>query len=228
MPFDLLDTAMESCKPDTVALLKDQSRRRFFEKGSALYKQRDPSDCIYIIVEGCVIVERTNPSGDVTSFRIATRGDYLGHRSYFADEQRSTAPRTIIDTHALWIPVSALAQALEHDLAVWRLFARELAQDDGPRLGAVIRSHRVPGIVRLAYLLHHLEGRSREVNGTRERSLMPFAQSDLANMLDLRNETVSRLVHQLQDLGVISVESNPRRIVIADREALAKIIARHL
>jgi len=229
MASSRLDTALEGCKSETIALLKEHSRLRLFEKGSSLYEQFDPSDCIYVIVDGCAIVERTNPSGDTTSFRIATAGDYLGHRSYFAGEPRSTAPRSIMDTHALHIPGSVVAQALEQDLGLYRLFTRELASDDGPRLGAVIRSNRVLGLVRLAFLLHHLEERLARSNGEMDDAeRIPFTQNDLANMLDLRTETVSRLVHQLQDAGMISVESNPRRIVVTDRAALTEVISEYL
>lgn len=229
MPCDLIDKAMGGFRADAVALLQEQSRLCQFERGSSLYNQLDPSDSIYIVSSGCVIVERTNQSGDVTSYRIATRGDYLGHRSYFARESRSTAPRSITETQALRIPGAALDQAIELDPAISLYFARELARDDGPRLGAVLRSNRLLGIVRLAYLLHHLHERLEgEKTAAANIVRMPFTQNDLANMLDLRNETVSRLIHQLQDMGVLDFEQSPRRIVITDRAALTDIIRDYL
>jgi len=227
MHNNFLNKAMDDCSSGTIALLKDQSRLCIFKKGAFLYNQFDPSDCIYVIMDGCVIVERTNRSGDTTSYRIATRGDYLGHRSYFAREPRSTAPRSMTDTHALRIPGAALAQATEMDPVVSLLFARELTRDDGPRLGAVIRSNRVLGITRLAYLLYHLHERLASDNAA-DTVQLPFTQNDLANMLDLRKETISRLMHELQDLGVLRIVANPRRIVITDHAALTEIIHQDL
>lgn len=229
MASDLLDIVLDGFGTEAVALLKSQSAPCRFRRGTALYRQSEPADSIFVIESGSIIVERMSPAGDITSYRIALRGDYLGHRSHFAGERRSTTPRCITDTRAIRIPGAALTQAIALDPAISLHFAAELARDDGPKLGAVLRSTRVLGIVRLAYLLHYLHDRLTPQHGAGSAAVyMPFTQNDLANMLDLRYETVSRLIHQLQDEGVVDFATAPRRIVITDRTGLREIIKDYL
>ena len=229
MHSDLLETAMAGCNADAIAHLMGEVRQCIFDKGDTLYGQNDAADCIYLIVEGCIIVERTNVTGDVTSYRIASRGDFLGHRSYFAGEPRATAPRCMTPVVALYLPGTAVDHAAHMDPEIGLHLARELARDDGPRLGAVVRSHRILGMIRLAYLLHHLDKKVPGMNGAGSNDeRLPFNQHDLANMLDLRNETISRLLHQLQDMGVLSVTTNPRGVEITDRAALTELIEEFL
>ena len=229
MQSDLLESAMQGCDGKAVAHLLGEMRQRVFDKGDTLYSQNDAADCIYLVVEGCIIVERTNVTGDITSYRIASRGDFLGHRSYFAQEPRATAPRCMTPVVALFIPGAAVDHAVHMDPEVGIMLAREIARDDGPRLGAVVRSHRILGLVRLAFLLHHLDQKVPGMNGAGSNdSRLPFNQHDLANMLDLRNETISRLLHQLQDMGVLSVTTNPRGVEITDRAALTGLIQEYL
>ena len=229
MPRDLLEAAMGGCDVRAVELLRERARLCVFDKADTLYSQGDPSTSIYLILDGCIIVERTSVSGDITSYRIVARGDFLGHRSFFAGESRSTTPRCITPSRAYHISRTALDEAIAVDGTVSLHLARELARDDGPRLGAVVRSQRIVGIVRLAYLLLHLHDKLAPENGLSTDSVqMPFNQHDLANMLDVRNETISRLLHQLQDMGVVTVLSNPRRIAIIDRPALNDFISDYL
>ncbi|MBK0400456.1 Crp/Fnr family transcriptional regulator [Limibaculum sp. M0105] len=224
MSSDVLGAVMGEIRAEALALLRERSVTCRFPKGATLYSQSDPADCIFVIEQGCVIVERMSASGDVTSYRIALRGDVLGHRSYFAGEHRSTAPRCITDTVAVKVPAAALAEAMSRDPGIGLRFARALARDDGPKLGAMLRGNRTLGIVRLACLLHYLHARLAGEPAVGTGGDMPFTQNDLANMLGLRYETVSRLIHQLQDRAVIDVASSPRRIVIKDHAALLEII----
>lgn len=235
MHSDILDKLTATFPPAAAEVIRAGATRRIYPRKSIIYHQDAPTDGIHLMAAGCVMLEWISASGDVVGYRVATRGDFVGHRSYFAEEPRSATARTVTDTETLFIAGKTLKHAIEADPRVCCQFAREVGRDAGPQLSRVLRNHKIPSLARLAYMLDHLSRKlaRRTVNGEGKRDLdgwtpFPLTQQDLAHLLDIRNETVSRLIREMEERGILYFENRPRRVAIPNREGITALFREYV
>lgn len=225
---DLLADVGEDAAPVIDRLAPRASMVRA-QRNDVLYSQGDPPDGIFVIAHGAALLEWSRLSGIVVGFRLAVAGDNFGARSFCADEARSANARAVRDTLAVILPRSALEEALNSEPRLWRPLARIVARDAGPRLSKIVRNARIPMRARLAYLLDYLEERlAGQIATPVGHHDSPLKQRDLAHLLDVADETVSRGLHSLEGEGLITTDSDTGGITIADRERLVTLFDRYL
>jgi len=81
---------------------------------------------------------------------------------------------------------------------------------------------KMPAEARLASLIHTLSQRFEERGFSRSEFHLSMSRNDIANMLGLAVETVSRLFTHFQEDGIMEVERKHIRIV--DHDKLVKLI----
>ena len=100
MPVDLSQVEIfRELPPDSVTRLGMLSRARTFSAGSALVREGDPSDCLYVIVRGRVRVEgpRSDPTKAVGSAELGP-GQVVGASGLLDGE---SYPSTVTATEAV-------------------------------------------------------------------------------------------------------------------------------
>lgn len=119
----------------------------------------------------------------------------------------------------LQFPRRAIDRLMHEDAGV----ALEIKDAMGKSLAAIqqrlVLLCKMPAKERVAWLLLHVADRTVEDAKAID---LPMPRSDIADYLGLANETVSRVITELKDAGLISTDG-PRRIVFRDREALEDI-----
>ncbi len=100
-----------------------------FKKGITIFKQGDPSDAMYILRSGAVIV---NTKKEKHTFHSElNRGDFFGDMALLSDQPRTTTVKTTLDTTVFKLEKKDFIQLLKKNrhigLYLSRLYARRLS-----------------------------------------------------------------------------------------------------
>lgn len=162
-----------------------------------IYRRGQPGQAVYTVRSGVVRFERITEGGDRRIVRLAGRGDLIGQeaflRSPYEDDALACTPVELCR-----IPVTLLDDLGEEQRRLLRELMRrwQLALDEATRWSADLRAG--PSRRRLLKLLVVLE---RHAN---ERGLIWLPTRELmGDMLDITEETASRIVSQLRRDGVL-------------------------
>lgn len=199
------------------------------QRNEAFHQQGEASSGVHIVAHGAVLLEWRRRNGVAIAFRLAVAGDSFGARSFCADEPHSATARALRDTLAVHVSVAELQEALRQEPRLWQSLARMVARDAGPQLAKIIRNARIPARARLAYLLGYLDDRlDQHLSQPVGHPHSPLKQRDLAHLLDVTDETISRTIHALELDGLLRVHARHGGLCIMRRGALEREFAEYL
>lgn len=162
-----------------------------------IYRRGHPGQAVYTIRSGLVRFERVTESGDRRVVRLAGRGDLIGQEAFlraaYEDDALACTPVELCR-----IPVTLLDDLGEEQRNLLRELMRrwQLALEAATRWSAELRAG--PSRQRLLRLLVVLQ---RHVN---EHGQIWLPTRELmGDMLDITEETASRIVSQLRREGVL-------------------------
>lgn len=186
-------------------------------RGQTLFFEGDAAEHFYEVVSGTVRCCRLVADGRRTILRFAGLGSFLGigcveRYGYTAE----AVTDVVVRGHRLSGLEAAMADA---DLRARVLAA--LREELAATRSQMMLLGRMSAAERLAAFLVGYAARGPRADGCIE---LPMTRSDVADHLGLTVETVSRKLHELDDLGLIRIETPSRiRILEPDRiEAIAE------
>ncbi|MGF3023297.1 Crp/Fnr family transcriptional regulator [Methylobacterium aquaticum] len=200
--------------------LEALSQHLTLDKGQALFRQDEPGDAVYNVIEGSLRLTRLLPDGRRHIMGFALPGDFLG---------LALAERHAVSAEALG-PVltcrfgredfAALLEAKPHLLR--SLHARTgaelmLAQDQMLLLGRRTAEEKV-----VAFLLG-LRNRYARTGRSSVTVELPMGRQDMADHLGLTIETVSRMLTRLDRAHLILIV--PGGVRLLDVERLERLAA---
>lgn len=206
--FGLLDTAHQTRLLEQVALLPAT-------KGQTVLPAGEPVQGWYAVLHGLVKLQTEAADGKRSAFIGVPDGEWFGEGSALKGEARRYAVVALRDSCLMCLPRSIFDELQRHNLA----FNQYLVQHLNMRLGqamALIEASRIRAPEhRVALYLSRLFWR-----GTRRLYL---TQEELGTLVGLSRQTVNRVLRQLADLGIVSIEMG--RVAILDDTALHRYLA---
>lgn len=196
-------------------------RRRPIEKGEHLYRAGENFDAIYALRSGSFKTFVTHPNGEEQVMGFKLPGDLLGLSAINA-EHYTTSARALETSSVCEIPFTQLEElctripGLQHH--IMGMMSKEIQEEHEK----VALCTRIPAEGRLASILLTLSDRFLRRGYSPTEFNLSMSRSDIANMLGMAVETVSRLFTQFQENGLLEV--NRKHVVLKDREALAKLV----
>lgn len=173
---------------------------------------------LYVVRSGSLKCQKTLEDGYEQVLSLALTGDLLGFESLHGARQRPYSAIALEDC-----TVYALAIAELHDLAL-----RAPALDDALRAGLSRQLARAADIAelmaavssdaRLARFLLRLSARMADAGQSARRLRLRLGRRDIASLLGVAHETVSRSFSTLADAGLLRVEN--REVELLDLDAL--------
>lgn len=206
------------------------------DRDELAYRQGDRPLGLYQVRDGVLLLEFHDAHGNTTAFGVVTAGQFFGYRSYFAGTPHMATARAVTPSTVLLVPGAGVEAFLRAGGEVaTRFLLRLVARDPGPLLAPLLRSPYLPARLRVAYCIMHFAparpapdprpGLRRDGsgggNGDAEPPLvfrLPIGRVDLAAMVALRPETLSRVVTQLGRDGGIQLDD--REVRVADPSAV--------
>jgi CRP/FNR family cyclic AMP-dependent transcriptional regulator len=217
---DLLDgldlfTSLSDEEVDSLARKVDTVT---WEAGTLVFSEGDPGDSCYVIHSGQVKLVRRLADGQPIALAQVGQGGIVGELALFAGGRRSATMQAIEQTEAVAISREDLMGILRGnaDAAVsMAVHVAGLLQKAEDRLFATSTS-TVNGRI-LAALLAQVEARQARHPGEGDVELVG-SPTDLARLAGAPKDAATRLLHWLENEGVISLKRG--RIIVRSPAAL--------
>ncbi len=205
----------ECIEDELVARLADASQLKQTRRGEILFLQGDRSSELYIVAAGRVRLYRTSPEGAEKTLAVLNDGDVFGDLSAIDGLGRSAAAEAMTDSQVVQVRARPFMMCVEGSptLAV-RLIKRlaEMLRETDESLD----------------LLAFADARTRIASALLKSStqfgrVTELTHRDIAAIASTARETVSRVIADLIDAGVLGVDG--RDYCILDLQALRDMAA---
>ncbi len=209
---DLQDKEFEAFKASRIS--------NVYKKRQVVFYEGHLPHGVFIVCRGRVKVYKSDHKGHQLTMRIAGPGDLLGYRALVARQPYTATAEALDDAALSYVDETAFRSLLEkHSLLALKLMAH-LAEDvrlaeDKARDMAMKSSHE--RLAELLLVLHATHGGKDKAAGT---LTVPFTRLDLAELTGLAQETVIRLLAEMEEKKVIA--SRGRTITILNQKALER------
>lgn len=213
LPMGLEDNDLD--RLDTVI-----KRRQSVDKNSFLFRIGEPLKSIYAIRSGSFKAYLTNPDGTEQIVGFSLPGELLGMDG-IGDEVHTCTAKALETSNVCEIPFERLESLardipnLQHQL--FRLMSKEIQQDQN----LMLLLAQMPADTRLASFLLGLSERLNKRGYAANEFNLSMSRGDIANMLGMAVETISRLLSHFQTDGLLKVER--KHITIINIEGLRKL-----
>lgn len=191
-------------------------RLRRLERGETLFRTGDPCEAFFVTLMGQVKLFAISPSGQEKVIEIVGPGQSFAEALMFLGKPCMVNAQALADTALLEVQRQPILDELERDsrLALRMLagLSRRLHGLVSDVQGYALRSgaQRVIG-----YLLNdHQDDQGGALTVT-----LPVSKATVASRLSITPEYFSRLLHELEDAGLIEIDKRNIRILDARRLA---------
>ena len=100
-------------KKAELSRVMEKIQAKEFSRGTAICKEGEPGDSIFIISHGKVGIFRHNKSGGKISLNVLKEGDFFGEFGFFAEAKRQATVEALEDTTALEIAKQDLQEIIQ-------------------------------------------------------------------------------------------------------------------
>lgn len=191
------------------------------ERGVMLFAAGDRCDAFHLVVTGHLKIYTVADNGAEKVFELAGPGQAIGELCVFNQELRSLNAQALTAALLLRVPRTALTELVMHEPA----FALRMLAGASQRMQGLLRDVESyclhSGLRRVVgYLLeHHTPPRVRAQRPGPLTVSLPVSKAAIAARLSLTPEYFSRVLRELEEAGLITVDK--RDIHILDTQRLA-------
>lgn len=196
---------------------------RTYGAGHGLYEQGDAFAGLYRIESGLVGLRKVDENGATILVGLLGAGDFVGYGPLLVEGDHPTSAEVLQPTQIAFVDAKT-TRALARDMptflpALFRQAIRDLShlEDRYMQMGTE------PAHTRLARLLLTLREHAarRGTSGTTAFQL-PILNKDMADLIGIRPETLSRAIAQLRSSGVAEVRG--RMVHLPNPSKLARMV----
>lgn len=200
-------------------LLKSADRIVKMEKGSYLFREGQPANEMYIILSGKVQISKMNAEGRELYLRLCNYNDIVGELTLFTQDPKYLFNARIVeDGEAAALNITDLENALFNNSKIAHEFLKWM-NDHIRKTVTKFRDLVLNG--KKGALYSTLIRLSNSYGIEREDGIyinVPLTNQDLANYCGTARESISRMLSDLRDEGIISIDR--KKIIVHDIQFL--------
>lgn len=187
-------------------------------KNGVLFWEAEPHEYHYFLIEGMIAIYAVDRAGRKKSIDFYTPGSFIGYQFLRDNNLPMTTAQAQVDSVVISIPKASFFKTLHAspdfaDAVVKYLFGMlSMQTQEVINASFYVASQRVP------LLLLDL---ARDLAPDQDEILLPYGNSDIAEMLGVSRNSVTTSISRLQAQGVIEKHRNSIRII--DMEKLDEI-----
>lgn len=200
-----------------LAALNGLGRKQRLERGQALSWAGDESLSCGMLISGMLKLSAATAGGREQIVGLLYPSDFVGR--LYAEDRAEVTVSALTDVELCLFPRPSFEQFLsEHADMERRLFRAALAALDDARARMLMLARR-SAEERIAGFLLEMADRFAPEDGEGEAFDLPLSRGQIADVLGLTIETVSRQLTRLKSAGVIRLKG-ARAMAVTDRDAL--------
>jgi CRP/FNR family transcriptional regulator len=222
---DYGDVQEQECR-ELLAILRDMgvaSADRVYQPGDAIYSEGEYGDALYVLVSGVVKLFRPYSGSKEATLRLLKPWDIFGHLAFAGEAKQRAYAEAVTECKVTKVPKIFIERAVRREpraaLKMMTLLELRLVQYEELVKCLLPRETEV----RLANLLPILARKFGEgsEDGRFVTIDLRLTHQDLAAMVASTRESVTKVLNDMRNRGVIEVEAG--RITLKDYGALAKL-----
>lgn len=195
--------------PEEIQHFNENAICRTYEAGEAIFYEEDDCKGLYLVKSGLVGVRKVDAEGGHVLLRLANPGDTLGYRPLLAGEKHRAGAEVLKTATVCFLPKIAMRHLLISNPELGAGFLQRTAQALGAADDRFFKTVTLPARIRFIHLLMIMRERCGRI--VEDGSLymeLPLTRRDIASMLGIRAESLSRLVHEIEAEGLIHFSGN--------------------
>lgn len=206
--------------PEDIAWLEGHSRMRKLKRGEPIYLPSQSADGVVLVASGRVKICHATPEGKQSIIDFIDAGEIFGELALLDSQQRDEYAETAEKTTLVMIPKREM-QALIRKyprivLGVTKLIGLRRQKVERRLRNLLFRSNRE----RVIHLLMELSEKYGEKTSEGIGLKIRLSHQEMAGVIGSTRETVTVVLGQLQNEGLLSIAR--RKIIIKDLAKLAK------
>lgn len=189
------------CELDSV----DRSKRMITcEPGQTLYSQGDPGNGVYCIKSGLIGLRRVDINGNSVLIRLATAGTTVGYRTFLTGEAHINSAEALTASILCYIARPKVEMLLKASPLLNQHFLQHFFDDAITTENDYVRSLTMGMKSRFLHIILVFYERFgyQDENGNAIVEL-PVKRGELAELVGVRPESISRLIDQLQSAEIM-------------------------
>lgn len=208
----------EGLMADHLGSLAELMVERTYKRGSAIFHEEDVGDALYIVRSGKVKIYRVAEDGREKTLAILGEGEFFGEMALLDGGPRSAIAEALSTTQLLALYRADFQEFVASNPAVAlgmiKVLSMRLRQANAQVMDAIFRDVRG----RVSRTLLALAARyGTDVPGGQKIDVK-LTHQELANLVGTARETVSRILAEMQDAGLVRVEG--RNLILVDSQQL--------
>jgi CRP/FNR family transcriptional regulator len=200
------------------------SADRTYQPGDAIYREGEYGDALYVLKSGVVKLFRPYSGSKEATLRLLKPWDIFGHLAFVGEARQRAYAEAVTECRVTKVPKIFMERAIRREpqaaLKMMTLLELRLVQYEELVKCLLPRETEV----RLANLLPILAQKfgDRGPDGNSAVTIdLRLTHQDLAAMVASTRESVTKVLNDLRNRGVVEIEAG--RITIKDQTALAKL-----
>jgi CRP-like cAMP-binding protein len=193
--------------------------RRGFRRHDTLFHEGDPGDSLHLIEKGRVAIRMATRDGDVATLAVLGRGDSFGEQALIGPLAARTASAVALEAvETRVLHRNDFAELRRAHPSVERLLVDLLAEQVRRLSAQLIDALYLPVEQRVVRRLADVAALYATDDGLTVE--VPLRQEDLASLAGTTRPTTNRVLQQLQDDELVSLQRG--RLVVLDLDALER------
>jgi CRP-like cAMP-binding protein len=198
-----------------LASISAAKRMLTLEPGEALYSQGEPGTGVYCIKSGLIGLRRVDVNGNSVLLRLSSAGTTVGYRTFLTREAHANSAEVLTSSVVCYIARPQIENLLKSNPLLGERFLQHFTKDAVEMENDYVRSMTMGMKSRFLHLILVFYERygyqDKDGNAAVE---LPVKRGELAELVGVRPESISRLIDKLQADNVMRF--NDRHVQISD------------
>mgnify|MGYP001284038536 CR=1 FL=1 len=179
---------------------------RLYNKGDAIFNEGDACGGLYLLADGLVCIRKASSKGPSTLVKVARSGDTLGYQPLLAEQNHRASAEALVATRICFIEEDLVTLLMRNNRTLAINFLKKAAVELGRAEERFHQSVSLSFKERLIRQLIALQAEFGHIGANGRPTVdLPVSRADLAAMLGVRRESLSRSIHDLSSEGVVRI-----------------------
>lgn len=198
---------------EELATLEPGRITRTYLPGETIFQEGAPAHGVHCMQGGMVGIRKLDVAGNSTLLRLVHAGEALGYRALLTTNEHRTTAEALTLSRVCFLDGAAVRRLLARNPALGLRFLEHAARDLESAEDKVLQNVTLSVRARLAHLLLVLKDRYLvSERGESFEMTLPLSRQDMAAMIGIRPESMSRTIRQFQQDGLAEFHGRSVRV----------------